>query len=43
MVQAAGLAVVSLSGVKPGWWRGDEPSIDHPEFLVLARGSGGTN
>ncbi len=37
MVQAAGLAVVSLSGVKPGWWKGDEPSIDHPEFLVLAR------
>lgn len=37
MVRAAGFDVVSLTGVRPGWWKGDAPTVDHPEFLVLAR------
>jgi SAM-dependent methyltransferase len=35
-VTAAGLHVESLSGVEPGAYGTDPPTLDHPEYLVIA-------
>jgi SAM-dependent methyltransferase len=37
LAAAAGLRVVAVHGVTPGRYRANPPSIDQPEFLLLAR------
>ena len=37
LARAVGLAVDDVHGVTPGRYRHDDPSLDHPEFLLLAR------
>ena len=39
MAQRAGLDVEHLWSVTPGAYRRDPPSLDHPEFLMVARGA----
>ena len=37
LIAGAGLELVAIHGVTPGRYRPDPPSLDVPEFLVLAR------
>ena len=41
LVDRAGLELLGLHGVTPGRYRADPPSLEVPEFLVLARRPGG--
>jgi SAM-dependent methyltransferase len=36
LCRAAGLEVEQISGVEPGAYRDDQPSLSHPELLVIA-------
>ncbi len=36
MARAVGLVPRSVFGVTPGHYGSDDPSLDHPEFLLVA-------